>query len=97
MGFLSGGHCLGMCGPLVLALPVSPGALWISVVYRVIYNAGRITTYGLLGILTGVIGLAFSLQNMQAFLARLAGFFSDCCGPGAAGTHAPFSCFFGNT
>ncbi|MCP4746375.1 MAG: sulfite exporter TauE/SafE family protein [Desulfobacteraceae bacterium] len=25
MGLLSSGHCIGMCGPLVLAIPASTG------------------------------------------------------------------------
>ncbi|HNA78875.1 MAG TPA: sulfite exporter TauE/SafE family protein [Turneriella sp.] len=73
MGFLSGGHCLGMCGPLVLALPVSEDRVWISVFYRVIYNFGRVFTYTILGGIAGAVAALFSLQVLQARVAQIAG------------------------
>lgn len=73
MGFFSGGHCLGMCGPLVLALPVDERRVWVSVIYRVIYNLGRIVTYGALGGVTGLVAVLFSLQALQARVAQTAG------------------------
>lgn len=73
MGFLSGGHCLGMCGSLVLALPVSEDRVWISVFYRVIYNFGRVFTYTILGGIAGAVAALFSLQVLQARVAQIAG------------------------
>ncbi len=78
MGFFSGGHCLGMCGPLVLALPVDDGRVWISVFYRVIYNLGRILTYALLGGIAGLVAALFSLQLLQARVAQVAGVLLLC-------------------
>lgn len=74
MGLFSGGHCLGMCGPLVLALPVSQRSTALSVLYRVLYNSGRVFTYTLLGAVTGLLGLVFELQSLQARIAYIAGF-----------------------
>jgi sulfite exporter TauE/SafE len=73
MGFLSGGHCLGMCGPLVLALPVSEGRVWVSVFYRLVYNFGRVFTYTILGGIAGAVAVLFSLQVLQARVAQIAG------------------------
>lgn len=73
MGFFSGGHCLGMCGPLVLALPVDERRVWISVFYRVVYNLGRIFTYATLGGVAGLVAVLFSLQLLQARVAQAAG------------------------
>ena len=73
MGFVSGGHCLGMCGPLVLALPVSEGRVWVSVFYRVIYNLGRVFTYTILGGIAGAVAALFSLQVLQTRVAQIAG------------------------
>jgi sulfite exporter TauE/SafE len=73
MGFFSGGHCLGMCGPLVLALPVDERRVWISVLFRVIYNLGRIFTYAVLGAVTGIVAVLFGLQILQARVAQIAG------------------------
>jgi len=73
MGFFSGGHCLGMCGPLVLALPVSEGRVWVSVFYRLVYNFGRVFTYTILGGIAGAVAVLFSLQVLQARVVQIAG------------------------
>ncbi len=73
MGLLASGHCLGMCGPLVLALPHGNGSLGLAILYRLVYNLGRITTYAALGLIAGFAGKALVLQIAQAQLARLAG------------------------
>jgi len=46
-------HCFSMCGPLSLLLPADKSRYLIG---RLIYNTGRITTYALLGLLTGILG-----------------------------------------
>jgi sulfite exporter TauE/SafE len=51
LGFLGTGHCIGMCGPLVVALPGQTGRFSAHLAY----HAGRIATYGLIG---GVMGAA---------------------------------------
>lgn len=53
LGFLGSLHCLGMCGPLSLLLPANKNRYLLG---RLLYNCGRITTYVLLGLLTGVAG-----------------------------------------
>lgn len=78
MGVFSGGHCLGMCGPLVLALPASESSAQRSpftaaVASRVVYNFGRIFTYMLLGALTGLIGTAASVKGLQKYVSYAAG------------------------
>ncbi|MBW2523950.1 MAG: sulfite exporter TauE/SafE family protein [Deltaproteobacteria bacterium] len=52
LGLLGTAHCLGMCGPLVLALPASQG----SFVRHLLYHAGRITTYTIVGTILGGVG-----------------------------------------
>lgn len=74
MGVLSSGHCLGMCGPLVLALPVNE-KFSLSVFYRVFYNIGRVFSYAVLGALVGFMTLVLQVQQLQAALAQLAGIF----------------------
>ena len=73
MGFFSGGHCLGMCGPLVLALPAADAKHGAAILYRVLYNLGRIFTYCLLGAITGLTGAALSLKGFQSYLSYFAG------------------------
>lgn len=60
LGLLGTGHCLGMCGPLVLALPATRGRLR----NHLLYHAGRITTYTIVGAALG--GLGAGLQALSA-------------------------------
>lgn len=55
VGLLGGGHCVGMCGGIVgaLAMQVPGGAGW-SV--HLAYNAGRILSYVIAGLLVGALG-----------------------------------------
>lgn len=65
MGLVSNFHCLGMCGPIALMVPVvgeSNTSRWLSVL---VYNLGRIMTYGVLGLLFGFFGYGLSLAGIQ--------------------------------
>ncbi len=66
-------HCLGMCGPIALALPVPPGSRRAKVAGRVLYNAGRITTYSALGLLIGLFGQSLTFALSQQKLSVLIG------------------------
>lgn len=52
LGFLGSGHCIGMCGPLVVALPGQTGRFTA----HLSYHAGRLITYGMIGALMGAAG-----------------------------------------
>ena len=55
-GFTVGfGHCVGMCGPIAVSLSLSlrDGKVLIP---HLLYHAGRITTYALLGAVVGLTG-----------------------------------------
>ncbi len=58
LGFFGGGHCVGMCGGLssAFALQLPPGLNRFGLV--VLLNAGRITSYTLIGFLLGLLGQA---------------------------------------
>ena len=49
-------HCIGMCGPLMLALPRGNGSKGKRVFGRVSYQAGRVTTYTMMGVGAGALG-----------------------------------------
>ena len=56
------GHCIGMCGPIVVALGLkSPGER--PLLPHLLYNAGRIVTYAVLG---GVVGASGSFTGLAA-------------------------------
>jgi sulfite exporter TauE/SafE len=62
LGLSGTGHCIGMCGPLVFAFPGKTG----KVSAHLCYHAGRLTTYAIMGILLGSIGLAVAKLSVAA-------------------------------
>jgi uncharacterized protein len=68
-------HCLGMCGPIVLALPVQGFLTFQRKIAVLLYHLGRITTYSILGMLAGYIGNGFQLIGLQQFMSVTLGFF----------------------
>ena len=58
LGLFGTGHCLGMCGPLVLAFPAATG----RVSAQLFYHLGRTLTYTAIGTFVGGIGAFVSSQ-----------------------------------
>lgn len=55
-GFAVGfGHCVGMCGPIIVSLSLSLREKKVLIPH-LLYHAGRITTYALLGAVVGLTG-----------------------------------------
>lgn len=52
LGLLGTGHCIGMCGPLIIAFPGRTGRL----ASHLFYHLGRIATYTVVGAVMGGIG-----------------------------------------
>lgn len=65
LGFLGSFHCIGMCGPIALALPVNNKAPLIKYALISLYNLGRITTYAAFGVIAGVVGKSFVMAGLQ--------------------------------
>lgn len=73
MGLIGSIHCIGMCGPLVMALPISHQTnlqKWQSIL---LYHAGKITSYAILGILLGMFGSQLPLYGVQENLSIVMG------------------------
>ena len=72
LGLVSSLHCFGMCGPLQAA---ALGAFHknVSAGYIALYHTTRILTYGILGLLAGVIGKGVGLQSWQQETSILSG------------------------
>lgn len=80
LGFFGSLHCIGMCGPLALALlptklPTKGGQSgWARLALgSLLYNFGRVMTYSMLGLLFGLLGGAARLAGMQQFLSIATG------------------------
>jgi sulfite exporter TauE/SafE len=56
MGAAGSLHCIGMCGPLALALPASRGGFGIRLAGLLLYNGGRAFTYAAYGAVFGSLG-----------------------------------------
>ena len=59
-------HCMGMCSPLAVAVSGMSRSFLTS---RLLYNAGRILTYGLLGAFVGAFGAMAGLTQYQTWLS----------------------------
>lgn len=73
LGLVGSAHCLGMCGPLVLALPVqemTPAGRAFSLG---LYHAGRIFVYASAGLVFGLVGRRVYLAGWQQGLSILLG------------------------
>lgn len=73
MGLLGSLHCAGMCGPLVLALPVVGKGTRGIVASRLAYHGGRIAVYAALGVVLGALGKSLVLAGLQRWLSIGAG------------------------
>jgi sulfite exporter TauE/SafE len=74
------GHCLGMCGPLVIMVGLQlKGSGRSGLPYHFLYHSARIAVYALLGALVGIIG---SLLGLAGPLSNVAGVASLLLGIG---------------
>ena len=73
LGLLGSLHCAGMCGPLALALPAAAGGRSGFVLGRLGYNLGRVTTYGLIGVVLGSLGKTLVLAGFQRWISLTLG------------------------
>jgi len=73
MGTVGSVHCIGMCGPLALSLPVVADSHQSRFFSTLLYNLGRALTYSLLGALFGIIGMSFAFFGLQQGLSIFLG------------------------
>lgn len=73
LGFLGSFHCIGMCGPIALALPKTGKGKMLFIANRLSYNLGRISTYALIGLLFGLLGKGFEIAGAQKALSIAVG------------------------
>lgn len=73
LGLLGSFHCIGMCGPIALALPVHHYSTLKKYLGIFLYNLGRVTTYTFLGVIFGLLGQSFFLGGFQQILSIVIG------------------------
>jgi uncharacterized protein len=65
IGFLGSFHCIGMCGPIAIALPVPNSSNISFFIGRILYNLGRVVTYSFMGAIFGLIGERLFIAGFQ--------------------------------
>ncbi len=64
-GLVGSLHCIGMCGPIAVALPLGNKS-WLHRTFgSLTYNIGRTITYGILGALFGLLGQGIEMAGLQ--------------------------------
>ena len=71
LGLISSFHCVGMCGPLAMAVPVQHLSATAKKFAIVLYHTGRILTYTLLGLLCRHIFIAGFQQKASLVLGSI--------------------------
>lgn len=72
-GLISSFHCIGMCGPIAMMLPVDRTNETKKVTQIITYHIGKLSAYGILGLVFGLLGRSFYLAGMQQQLSIIVG------------------------
>lgn len=73
MGLLGSFHCIGMCGPIAFLLPVDRKNGTKRFFQIFLYHFGRLFTYGLIGLLFGLLGKGLNLFGLQQNISIITG------------------------
>lgn len=71
LGIGSSWHCLGMCGPLVMAVPFPKKRQ--SIITKALYFLGKAIAYALLGMIIGLFGMKSIWGDSQRYVSIVAG------------------------
>ncbi|MFN3020830.1 sulfite exporter TauE/SafE family protein [Chryseobacterium sp. TY3] len=73
LGFASGFHCIGMCGPIAFSMGLTREQKINFYLQNFTYNFGRIITYAILGAIIGIVGESFQVAGLQTTLSIVVG------------------------
>lgn len=65
LGLISSLHCVGMCGPIAMMLPVDHQNEAKKATQIITYHLGRLTAYATIGLIFGLLGRGFFLAGLQ--------------------------------
>ena len=72
-GLISSLHCIGMCGPIAMMLPVDRNNPTKKATQILTYHFGRLTAYGTIGLVFGLLGKGFFMAGIQQQLSIFIG------------------------
>lgn len=73
LGLLGSFHCIGMCGPIAFMLPVDRTNGYKKVAQILLYHAGRLLSYAIIGFVFGLLGKSLYIFGMQQRLSIVIG------------------------
>ncbi|MEE9573607.1 MAG: sulfite exporter TauE/SafE family protein, partial [Candidatus Neomarinimicrobiota bacterium] len=73
LGFVTSFHCVGMCGPIAIALPLHGNSKFEKLAGGLLYNLGRTTTYIIFGFIFGLLGQSLGALGFQRWVSVTAG------------------------
>jgi sulfite exporter TauE/SafE len=73
LGLVGSLHCVGMCGPLMLAVPAAGSSRRTFFAGTMAYHAGRLATYMVLGALFGLLGRSAAVAGFQRWTSIVLG------------------------
>lgn len=73
IGALGSFHCIGMCGPIALSVPMGGKSGLAGILRGLAYNLGRVTTYAILGLIVGFLGEQLMFGGFQQGLSIAVG------------------------
>jgi sulfite exporter TauE/SafE len=74
-GLISSLHCIGMCGPIAMMLPVDRSNPAKKLVQIMLYHIGRLSAYATLGLVFGILGKGFYMAGIQQSISIMVGIF----------------------
>lgn len=72
-GLISSLHCIGMCGPIAMMLPVDRSNPSKKIMQIMSYHLGRISAYATVGFVFGLLGKGFYMAGMQQKMSIIIG------------------------
>ena len=72
-GLISSFHCIGMCGPIAMMLPVDRNNPAKKATQIILYHIGRLVAYGTIGLIFGLVGRGLFLAGFQQKLSVFIG------------------------
>ncbi|PWA06120.1 sulfite exporter TauE/SafE family protein [Flavobacterium psychrotolerans] len=72
-GLISSLHCIGMCGPIAMMLPVDRDNPIKKTIQVLTYHLGRLSAYATIGLVFGLLGKGFFMAGIQQQLSIFIG------------------------
>lgn len=73
LGLVTSFHCIGMCGPIAVALPLKKETKFTKFFGAFLYNIGRAVTYAAMGFLFGMLGEGLNMAGFQQWVSVVMG------------------------